>query len=108
MGNYRKKPVVIEAALFDGSLVGESFDGGTVMLGTCPQWFPAVVREVSREPVSGELRENEIVAFDDSLYIGTLEGIHRAKPGDWIIRGAKGEMYPCKPDIFAATYEAAP
>ena len=40
------------------------------------------------------------------LEIETLEGIHRAMPGDWIIRGVKGELYPCKPDIFEATYEA--
>lgn len=41
------------------------------------------------------------------LYIRTLEGTHRADNGDWIITGIKGEQYPCKPDIFAATYERA-
>ena len=40
------------------------------------------------------------------VYIATLEGTMRAEPGDWIITGVKGEKYPCKPDIFAATYEA--
>lgn len=39
-------------------------------------------------------------------HISTLEGVMRADVGDWIIRGVKGERYPCKPDIFAATYEA--
>jgi len=39
--------------------------------------------------------------------IRTLEGVMQSAPGDWIIRGVKGEFYPCKPDIFAATYEAA-
>lgn len=39
-------------------------------------------------------------------YIRTLEGGHIVTPGDWIITGVKGEQYPCKPDIFAATYEA--
>ncbi len=39
------------------------------------------------------------------LLIETLEGTHAASPGDWIIRGIKGEFYPCKPEIFAATYE---
>lgn len=39
------------------------------------------------------------------LAIATLEGDHRAEIGDWIIRGVKGEFYPCKPDIFAQTYE---
>jgi hypothetical protein len=41
------------------------------------------------------------------LKIATLEGIMRADPGDWIIIGVKGEQYPCKPDIFAMTYEPA-
>jgi hypothetical protein len=39
------------------------------------------------------------------MLIETLEGVMRAEVGDWIIRGVKGEFYPCKPDIFAATYE---
>jgi hypothetical protein len=41
------------------------------------------------------------------IIIDTLEGRMTANPNDWIIRGVKGEIYPCKPDIFAATYEAA-
>jgi hypothetical protein len=44
---------------------------------------------------------------DDSIRIATLEGDHLATHGDWIIRGVKGEFYPCKPDIFALTYEDA-
>ena len=40
------------------------------------------------------------------IAIATLEGLVIARPGDWIIRGVKGELYPCKPDIFAATYDA--
>lgn len=40
-------------------------------------------------------------------YVRTLEGGHMVTPGDWIITGVKGEFYPCKPDIFAETYEAA-
>ena len=59
----------------------------------------------------------EILALDKSIYrcegpgdlveleIETLEGNMTAKVGDWIIKGVKGEFYPCKPDIFAATYE---
>lgn len=43
---------------------------------------------------------------DETLIITTLEGDMTASPGDWIIRGVKGEFYPCKPDIFAATYDA--
>lgn len=44
---------------------------------------------------------------DEGLLIKTLEGVMRADPGDWIIKGVAGEFYPCKPDIFAATYEPA-
>ena len=51
--------------------------------------------------------DNEHVAYVDGIVIGTLEGDHLASQGDWIIRGVKGELYPCKPEIFAATYEPA-
>ena len=43
---------------------------------------------------------------DEGISIETLEGTMRADPGDWIIKGVKGEFYPCKPDILAATYAA--
>ena len=46
-----------------------------------------------------------IMALETTL-IETLEGTMRAEPGDWIITGVKGEQYPCKPDIFEATYDA--
>lgn len=42
---------------------------------------------------------------NEAVVIETLEGTMRADPGDWIITGVKGEVYPCKPDIFEATYE---
>lgn len=76
---YRKKPVVIEAVQWTGENMGEilGFFGGAAM------------------------REGQ------DIIIGTLEGEMRAMPGDWIIKGVKGEFYPCKPDIFAATYEDA-
>ena len=45
---------------------------------------------------------------DKDVYIDTLEGVMHASPGDWIITGVNGEKYPCKPDIFEKTYEAAP
>jgi hypothetical protein len=47
-------------------------------------------------------REDGIIV---QALITTLEGVMTANPGDWIIRGVKGELYPCKPDIFEATYE---
>lgn len=47
------------------------------------------------------------IDYENALIIPTLEGDHRADIGDWIIQGVKGEFYPCKPDIFEATYDAA-
>lgn len=83
MPKFRKKPVVIEAEQFmpDGSAATNQ--------GAMFMEFP-------------------IQSDEDGphLIIPTLEGAHRANPGDWIITGIKGEIYPCKPDIFAATYEA--
>lgn len=83
MAQYRKKPVVIEAYCFNQ--VRDNFR---------PDWFQDAVTE------------NKIITFKDHAAIPTLEGLMRADLGDWIIKGVKGEFYPCKPDIFAATYEA--
>lgn len=59
--------------------------------------------EIGADVIAGRVRYPE----DGSMLIDTLEGVMRADPGDWIIRGVKGELYPCKPDIFAATYDPA-
>ena len=77
MAQYRKKPVVIEAVQWDGNLETLSI-------------FP-------KEDI-----EN-VKLRDGDLYIQTLEGEMKANVGDYIIRGVKGEYYPCKPDIFEAT-----
>jgi hypothetical protein len=53
-----------------------------------------------KKPVVIEAYQTDVV-----LLIDTLEGVMTANPGDWIITGVKGEKYPCKPDIFEATYE---
>jgi hypothetical protein len=78
---FRKKLVVIEAVQWTGDL--DALRAWCEPLG----------------PFPGGL-------VDGALTIETLEGEHRASVGDWIIRGVAGEFYPCKPDIFAATYEA--
>tara|TARA_R110000824_G_scaffold86357_1_gene213703 strand:+ start:214 stop:456 length:243 start_codon:yes stop_codon:yes gene_type:complete len=80
MMKFRKKPVVIDAAQFDGSITSVE----ALMIPECSQ----------------DLGSN-------TLQIETLEGVMTAQPGDWIIKGVKGECYPCKPDIFAATYDPA-
>lgn len=108
MAKFRKKPIVIDAALFDGKRVGDitDLDGRKVTAVSCPDWFPVNVKCVW-DLVEGkaDLREGEVIAHGDSLYIGTLEGVHEVKPGDWILRGVAGELYPCKPDIFTQTYD---
>lgn len=79
MGKYRKKPVVIEAFQW--------------LVDKVPEWW------VEK---SGSF---EINLNNGCVYIPTLEGTMTANKGDWIIKGIKGELYPCKPDIFDSTYE---
>lgn len=83
---FRKKPVVIEARRFDARSTAES--------------------ERLADWCGGKLCGIRMAPIDQFILIRTLEGEMRADPGDWIIRGVRGEHYPCKPDIFAATYEA--
>lgn len=81
---FRKKPVVVEAVRF--------------------------VPEVRADWAPGQMFCEWQIKMDARgpfLEIKTLEGVMRADAGDWIITGIKGERYPCKPDIFEATYEAA-
>lgn len=82
---YRKKPVVIEAERFCVS------DGPAAAL-KLAAWCGGLVPSMR--------------AIHPVIEIPTLEGVMTAVDGDWIIRGIAGEFYPCKPDIFAATYEA--
>lgn len=83
MARFRKRPIEIEAR----QLVGDE-DG--VNGQELAEWCGGRVGGTFREP---------------RITIPTLEGDHLASPGDWIIRGLQGEFYPCKPDIFEATYE---
>ena len=79
---FRKKPVIIDAVQWDGHNIED-----ILLLG-----------EESKRQVQEDV-------FSDKLFIHTLEGVHEANLGDWIIKGVKGEIYPCKPDIFEMTYE---
>lgn len=82
--SYRKKPIVIEAIQWNNL---------KIVCPPGPEWFHEAEQ-------TGNIR---LCGYD--LIISTLEGDMTASPGDWIIRGVKGEIYPCKPDIFEATYE---
>ncbi len=88
MGKYKKKPVIIEAFEFTGPFCGTNI----------PQWFSDAVSDC-RVTLRGNWKT-------DYCEINTLEGVMRANKGDYIILGIKGEIYPCKPDIFEQTYEA--
>jgi hypothetical protein len=87
---YRKKPVEIDAIQMTG--------GNTV----------AVVTFIGEAGGRYRTVTHPTDATQDEVYIQTLEGEMRAVDGDWIIRGVQGELYPCKPAIFAATYEPVP
>ena len=91
---FRKKPVVIEAFQMTKKHRWE---------GDWPEWL---MTAWNKNP--GEVGSLFLDSHDpdyERLVIGTLEGIHRVDWNDWIIQGIKGELYPCKPDIFEATYD---
>lgn len=94
MARFRKKPVVIEAVQFLGT--------AREIAGDEPAWY-AAARTINPTDGGGV---GSIVYRDGALHIKTLEGTMRAEPGDWIIRGVKGELYPVKDGIFRQTYEA--
>lgn len=120
MAMYRKKPVVIEAhqwfkngdhpldyvtdhqdALNPDFLITAAFRRSK-------NWEGDVVRYYRHPDVPGDsLCEQCGKTHHEHGWIDTLEQGHRVCPGDWIITGVKGERYPCKPDIFAATYDPA-
>ncbi len=80
---FRKKPIVIEAIQYRGDNAAE-----------VDKWM----QDRGHDPVP-------IPEWRKPYPIYTLEGVMLASPGDWIICGVKGEFYPCKPEIFEATYE---
>lgn len=91
MLKYRKKPVVVEAVRWTGSNLEEIRNFvGSDLIEECVELFD----------IKRTLKEMLV-----DIAIDTLEGTMRVDYGDYIIKGVKGEFYPCKPDIFLATYE---
>jgi hypothetical protein len=91
MGQYRKKPIVIEAITFD-DLVEHGRTNGANMVNGMPWSFKYNGHSITHEN-------------DQCYLIPTLEGTHNMTPADMLITGVRGEIYPCKIDIFEATYE---
>lgn len=107
---FRKKPVVIEAVKWNGYSNNLGLTNGDPMADGAryemPSWMPPCAPPLTTEAATrAAVKPGEVRRYEDFLHIGTLEGVMACAPGDWIIRGVKGELYPCKPDIFAATYE---
>jgi hypothetical protein len=93
ISKFKKKPVVIEAIQWTGENLAEVL----AFTGKHPSWDKWFK---SFEQYEAHVRN------DGSIFkIITFEGTMDAIPNDWIIRGVKGEHYPCKPDIFESTYE---
>jgi hypothetical protein len=107
MAKYRKKPVVIEANQWfrNGDHPQDDVTrGGTTANGE--EWEGLVVRYFRQPYVLADKICDQCGHFMERHgWIDTLEGGHTVCPGDWIIKGIKGEFYPCKPDIFEQTYE---
>ncbi len=92
MTKYRKRPVVVNAVRWDGTV-----EDATV-----------VINWILTQGGTARYHEADAIVPDmPGLAIDTLEGTMWANPHDWIIQGIKGEFYPCKSDIFEATYEPA-
>jgi len=89
MAKFRKKPVVIEAVQWLG------FNLDELLAIIAPALDP------------NDIRQRVEMVDSETLAIHTLEGKMHARINDWIIKGVKGELYPCRPDIFKATYESA-
>lgn len=116
---YRKKPVVITAHQWfmngdhpdDYKHSRTGFQNGQIAVfdgdyAKSENWEGDIVRYYRHPGVDGEsLCEQCGKRHHEHGWIDTLEQGHRVCPGDWIIKGVKGEFYPCKPDVFEATYE---
>ena len=90
MDKYKKKPVIIEAERW--------FRLGDVPEAPIKSWDNSFDKGRLRCPLCGSF-------YAEHGLIPTLEGEHIICPGDWVVKGVKGEFYPVKPDIFAETYE---
>lgn len=91
---YRKKPAVIEAFQWT--------DKNSKNIKSWPGWL-YVNYTPNFKPY--DKKRNSFYEFKGNFYIYTLEGEHQVSENDWIIKGVKDELYPCKPDIFKETYE---
>ena len=110
MAKYRKKPVVIEATQWfkNGDHPEdktEVFNSSTAPGGTIRSEGKIVRRHNVPDSCNKIKCKHCDIIMRNHGWIDTLEGGHIVCPGDWVITGVSGEMYPCKPDIFEKTYD---
>lgn len=110
---FRKLPVVVEAHPWhkngDHPLDGVGMEAPDGLGGVYIRREGLVVRFFRRPDFPGTAACKHCgKPMHDHGWIDTLEGGHIVCPGDWVITGVKGERYPCKPGVFAATYEPVP
>jgi hypothetical protein len=108
MPKFRKKPVEIEARQVPvygkfGQAPDEIEQYLTESIGLA-EWCGGISHMMLADDEISPAEGIDVIG--PHIVITTLEGPHAALPGDWIIQGVQGEFYPCKPDIFDATYEA--
>ena len=97
---YRKKPVIIEAIQWDGKNLVD------VSAFLYNKTRKEALKEINSSDISCKKWDDyESIVIGEGLTIDTIEGRMKADIGDYIIKGVNGEFYPCKPDIFAKTYE---
>ena len=105
MPKFRKKPVVIEAErwFLNGDHSEDDSARAQPVMAEVEGWVVRYYRDPT-VPGLDRCRYCDVI-FHNHGWIDTLEGGHTVCPGDWVIKGVAGEFYPCKPDIFEATYE---
>jgi len=101
MTKFRKKPIVIEAFKWTGDF--DQIED--------PEWAIKAIESGIIYFINSGTSNCQMFIINSGtsncqMFINTLEGVHEVSQGDWVIQGVKGELYPCKPDIFDLTYEA--
>ena len=120
MAKFKAKPLVVEAVRWRGyssnlGITTEAADQpveitadnmGGIGWEELPTWLPPCLDPLPSEALTRNVvQKGQIRRFGENLFVGTVHGIMVAEPGDWIVYVDKGDLCPCKPDVFAEMYE---
>lgn len=108
MTRYIARTDAVEAALYDGQLVGDPDPArpGKVIPGTCPEWFPAVIEE--KGPHDHDWKPGSICTLGGKIYIATEDATYTVKAGGWFLRGPSGRIYTMSSQQFERQFMADP